>query len=183
MVYRMKSMGVAEMTSEQRRDRIILAIAESSTPLTGANLAKLYNVTRQVIVQDVAILRAAGYDIIATPQGYIMPRSSQPQRISRVMAVKHSHSEIEDELNTIVDLGGRVLDVIIEHPVYGEFKGRLMMSSRSDVKAYLEMMAREEAEPLSALTEGVHLHTIEADSIPVLDRIENALREKGYLLK
>jgi transcriptional regulator of NAD metabolism len=176
-------MGVAEMTSEQRRDSIISAIERSSLPLTGAYLAKLYNVSRQIIVQDIAILRAAGYDIIATPQGYIMPRSNQPQRISRVMAVKHRHSEIEDELNTIVDLGGRILDVIIEHPIYGEFKGRLLMSSRSDVRAYLEIMEKEEAEPLSALTEGVHLHTIEAESVPVLDRIEKALREKGYLLK
>lgn len=170
------------MTSEQRRNNIITAIKRSSMPLTGAYLARLYNVSRQIIVQDVAILRAAGYDIIATPQGYIMPRGSQPQRISRVMAVKHGHNEIEDELNTIVDLGGRVLDVIIEHPVYGEFKGRLMMSSRSDIRAYLEIMKKEEAEPLSALTEGVHLHTIEADSIQVLDRIEKALLEKGYLL-
>ena len=134
-------------------------------------------------VQDVAILRAAGYDIIATPQGYLIPRAGQTQRITRVVAVKHSRDEIEDELTTIVDLGGRILDVIIEHPVYGEFKGRLMTSSRSDVRTYLKTMEREEAKPLSSLTEGVHLHTIEADSVPILDRIEKALREKGYLLR
>jgi hypothetical protein len=173
---------MVEMTSEQRRESILAAVRKSSKPLTGAYLARLYNVSRQIIVQDIAILRAAGYDIIATPQGYLIPRVGQSQRITRVIAVKHSRDQIEDELTTIVDLGGRILDVIIEHPVYGEFKGRLMTSSRSDVRAYLETMEKEEAKPLSALTEGVHLHTIEADSVSVLDQIEKALQEKGYLL-
>ena len=90
--------------------------------------------------------------------------------------------DIKDELNTIVDYGGKILDVIIEHPVYGEFKARLMMSSRRDVSAYLATMEKEEAEPLSKLTEGVHLHTVEADSIAVLNQIEKVLDEKGYLL-
>lgn len=170
------------MTSEERRESIVNAIERSSVPLTGAQLAKAHKVSRQVIVQDIAILRAAGHDIIATPQGYMMMSVVQPQGISRVMAVKHSYNKIGDELTTIVDLGGRILDVIIEHPVYGEYKGRLMITSQRDVKAYLEAMKKEDAEPLSALTEGVHLHTIEADSIQVLDRIERVLREKGYLL-
>jgi transcriptional regulator of NAD metabolism len=170
------------MTADERRKNIITAIERSSEPLTGAQLAKAHNVSRQIIVQDIAILRAAGHEIIATPQGYMMMHTGQSKGISRVLAVKHNHDKIEDELTTIVDLGGRILDVIIEHPVYGEYKGRLMMSSRRDVKTYLEAMKKEGAEPLSALTEGVHLHTIEADSIQVLDRIEKVLREKGYLL-
>ena len=71
---------------------------------------------------------------------------------------------------------------MVEHPVYGEFKARLMLATRNEVSSYLAAMRKEEAEPLSALTEGVHLHTIEADSIDVLNRIEEALKQKGYLL-
>ena len=171
------------MTSEKRREIIVADLKRSDTPLTGAFLAKQYQVSRQIIVQDVAILRAAGQDIIATPQGYLMPKVNQHQRMTRVFAVKHSQNDIEDELNTIVDYGGKILDVIIEHPVYGEFKTRLMLSTRNDVKAYLDVMKKEEAEPLSALTEGVHLHTIEADSITILNEIEKILEQKGYLLK
>ncbi|HHU77729.1 MAG: transcription repressor NadR [Caldicoprobacterales bacterium] len=170
------------MTSEQRREKIAALIERSSSPLTGAYLAKLYNVSRQIIVQDIAILRAAGLDIIATPQGYIMPRTGQQHGLTRVIAVKHGQEEIGDELYLIVDLGGKILDVMVEHPVYGEFKARLMLATRNEVSSYLAAMRKEEAEPLSALTEGVHLHTIEADSIDVLNRIEEALKQKGYLL-
>jgi transcriptional regulator of NAD metabolism len=170
------------MTSEERRDRIIASLQRSDSPLTGASLANIYNVSRQIIVQDIAILRAAGNDIIATPQGYMIPRISQPRRATRVFAVKHRPEDIKDELNTIVDYGGKVLDVIVEHPVYGEFKASLMMSSRSDVAAYLATMEKEEAEPLSKLTEGVHLHTVEADSIAILNQIQKVLDQKGYLL-
>jgi transcriptional regulator of NAD metabolism len=170
------------MTSDERREKIVAAIERSNSPLTGAYLAKLYHVSRQIIVQDIAILRAAGHDIIATPQGYLMPRISQPQRVTRVFAVKHGTDVIKDELETIVDYGGKILDVSIEHPVYGEFKASLMMSTRHDVEAYLDTMQKEEAEPLSALTEGVHLHTVEADSIAVLNQIEKVLDQKGYLL-
>ncbi len=171
------------MTSEERRESIIADLKRSDAPLTGAYLAKQYQVSRQIIVQDVAILRAAGHDIIATPQGYLFSKANQNQRMTRVIAVKHGQNDIAEELNTIVDYGGKILDVIIEHPVYGEFKTRLMLSTRNDVKAYLDAMKKEEAEPLSALTEGVHLHTIEADSITILNEIEKILVQKGYLLK
>ncbi len=171
------------MTSAQRRERILAAISDARAPITGSALAGLFNVSRQVIVQDIAVLRAAGYDIIATPQGYIMPGMIQAARPTRVMAVRHGRDQIEDELMAIVDLGGRILDVIIEHPIYGEFRGRLMLYSPSDVRAYMQLMEQNDAEPLSALTEGVHLHTIEADSEQVLDRIEDMLTKKGYLLK
>ena len=99
--------------------------------------------------------------------------------MTRVFAVKHSPEDIRDELNAIVDCGGKVLDVIIEHPVYGEFKASLMMSSRRDVEIYLAAMEKEGAEPLSKLTEGVHLHTVEADSIEILDNIEKVLEQRG----
>lgn len=170
------------MSAKKRRKSIIDQIMSSSSPITGSELAKGYGVSRQVIVQDIAILRASGYEIIATPQGYMIPSAYQ-QRVSRVMAVKHNHAQIGDELMSIVDLGGKVLDVIIEHPIYGEYKGSLQLSSPSDVRAYMKVMDKNDAEPLSALTEGIHLHTVEADTIEILDAIEKVLIDKGYLLK
>lgn len=169
------------MDSESRRQAILKTITESNRVMSGSKLSKLFNVTRQVIVQDIAILRAAGYDIIATPQGYMIPRFRKSE-YSRIFAVKHSAEQIWDELSGIINLGGRVLDVIIEHPLYGEFKGQLMITSIDELKRYLARMAKASAEPLSALTEGVHLHTVEADNIDVLNQIETMLVEKGLLL-
>jgi uncharacterized protein len=99
------------------------------------------------------------------------------------LALKHKPCQIQDELSTIVDLGGSVKDVVIEHPVYGEFRADLMINSPSDLRAFMAKMQKEQAEPLSSLTEGIHLHTIEADSDDVLDRIEQALKVKGYLVE
>ena len=169
------------MDSEQRRPAILDTITESRKVLTGTDLAKLFNVTRQVIVQDIAILRAAGHEIIATPQGYMMPRFPKPD-YRRIFAVKHTAGQIWDELSEIIKLGGKVLDVIIEHPLYGEFKGQLMITSIGDLKRFLARMAKAGAEPLSALTEGVHLHTVEANSIETLNQIEAMLHDKGFLL-
>jgi hypothetical protein len=170
------------MLADERRQEILRIIRESDQPVTGAYLSGLLGVSRQVIVQDIAILRASGQEIIATPQGYIIPKGLHPKRFRRVIACKHSDEGIEEELMTVVDLGGTVLDVSVEHRVYGEFKARLMIKSPSDVRAFMETMEREKAEPLCSLTEGVHLHTIEADDPVVLDRIEEALKVKGYLL-
>lgn len=170
------------MDADQRRQSILSEIISSKEPIKGTDLAKTFQVSRQVIVQDIALLRAAGHDIAATPQGYRSLKPAEFRTSRRIMAMKHSPEDIYDELMSIVDLGGRILDVIIEHPLYGEFRGRLMIAAPSEVREYLDRMVREGAEPLSALTEGVHLHTIEADREEILDRIEERLRSKGYLL-
>ncbi|MGI6188996.1 MAG: transcription repressor NadR [Clostridiales bacterium] len=170
------------MLADERRQAILEIISENKQPVTGSYLAGMLDVSRQVIVQDIAILRAAGNDIIATPQGYMLSKNIYPKRYQRVIACKHQDDGIEDELMTIVDLGGTVLDVSVEHRVYGEFRARLMIKSPSDVRSFIEIMKREKAEPLCALTEGVHLHTVEADTPGILDKVERALEEKGYLL-
>jgi len=168
---------------EKRRRKILEEILSSTKPLTGTHLSKLFNVSRQIIVQDIALLRAAGYNIIATPQGYIHPSSLElEQRHRRMIACRHDVSQMEEELLTIVDLGGKILDVIVEHPVYGEFKGQLMISSRKDVDDFVGRMQNAGAEPLSALTEGVHIHTIEADDEETLDLIVKELGKKNLLL-
>lgn len=171
------------MDSTERRNAILFMITNAKKPLTGSQLAERFNVTRQVIVQDVAILRAAGHEIIATPQGYILPHYDTPRSVTRIIAAKHDYSGVEDELMTIVNNGGTVLDVIIYHTLYGEYKGQLMISSLQDVQNFMERLEKEGVGLLSSITEGVHLHTIEASNIETLDAIEMALQEKGYLLK
>lgn len=169
------------MDGEKRKEKILEEILKSDRPLTGGYLSQLFNVSRQVIVQDIALLRAAGNDIIATPQGYMHPESLG-QRPQRTIACSHHFEGMKEELTTIVDLGGKIIDVVIEHPVYGEFKGQLMIGSRRDVADFVARMEDADAEPLAALTEGVHIHTIEADDEETLDLIETILTEKGILL-
>src|SRR5262249_28151369 len=117
--------------SRVRRDRILELISSATQPVTGTELASRLGVSRQIVVQDMAILRAAGADIVATPRGYLpgTPRGGRPVQ-REVLAVQHPREMIEAELNALVDLGVRVVDVIVEHPVYGELRGQLMLDSR-----------------------------------------------------
>ena len=169
------------MDGDERREKILEEILSSPKPLTGTYFSKLFDVSRQVIVQDIALLRAAGHDIIATPQGYMHP-GSLGQHHRRTIACRHYVDRMEEELLTIVDLGGKILDVVVEHPVYGEFKGQLMIGSRRDVDDFIYRMNSAGAEPLSALTEGVHIHTIEAEDEQTLDLIIEELKKKNLLL-
>ena len=167
--------------SEDRRRRIVDLIAQARDPITGTELAHLLGVSRQIIVQDMALLRAAGADIVATPRGYLGARSRGGRATYReVLAVQHGREQIEVELNTLVDLGLRVIDVIVDHPVYGELRGNLMLESRADVRQFLQRL--EGAEPLSALTRGVHLHTVESSRPGAIDEGREALRGLGILL-
>lgn len=170
------------MNGADRRKKILQMLTDSEGPYSGTYLARTLKVSRQVIVQDVAILRAEGCEIMATPQGYIIPKFSPKPFIKRIIACTHDTTGIEDELKTIISLGGRVIDVVVEHPVYGEIKGMLMLSSIYDVDMFIKKLEHSKGQPLLVLTGGVHLHTIEADSEERLDMIENELKSKGYLL-
>jgi len=151
-------------------------------PITGGELARRLGVSRQVIVQDMAILRAGGADILATPQGYILGPAEGVYR--RTFACRHDMAGMEQELLIIVDNGGRVLDVVVEHPVYGELRGYLMLASRRDVYKFLENLHKSGAKPLYTLTEhGVHLHTVTAEKEEALNAIELDLAREGILLE
>jgi hypothetical protein len=172
------------MDSFERRKNILNLLKSNTGPIIGADLAERFGVSRQVIVQDIAILRAAGEDIIATPRGYIVPNRQETTFLKKTLVCEHhTCNEIEDELTTIVDLGGRIIDVIIEHPIYGEKRGLLMISSRQDVKDFMKSLKEYGAQPLSSLTGGVHLHTVEVRDEECFNRIKNALDKKGYLIK
>ena len=171
------------MDSDQRREAILEVLKRTDRPIKGTEFAKMFNVSRQVIVQDIAILRARGEEIFATPQGYMTLTKASKERIFKTIICKHKgYTEIEDELKTIVDLGGKVLDVIVDHPVYSEIKIPLMLSSRAEIDEFVSNLEKENAEPLSSLTEGVHVHTIEVPSLKIYERILMELEIKGYLI-
>lgn len=172
------------MSRKKRRAQILAFLQEASGPLTGSWLSSALGVTRQVIVSDVAVLRAGGAKIVATPQGYLLlsPRAYTPYR--ETVAVHHGDDlqEIEGELTLIVAEGGTVVDVTVEHPLYGELTANLQVSTRKDVAQFIEKMGTLQAEPLLVLTGGYHLHTIEASQDGVLEKIRRGLGQAGFLV-
>ena len=172
--------GGRKMHGSERREQIIRQIQESKAPVSGTKLASLYNVSRQVIVQDIALIRAAGYEIISTNRGYIL---NQPKTVSRIFKVQHTDEQLEEELNTIVDLGGCVDNVMIHHRVYGKMEAELALSSRRKVGAFMEDIWSGKSSPLKNITSNYHYHKVSADSEETLDLIEQELREKGFLVE
>lgn len=168
------------MTGEKRRRQIMELLQQSSEPLSGGQLAKKLGVTRQVIVSDVALLRASHREILSTTRGYLL-YDQKPQKKQRCFSVKHTNEQIADELRMIVSLGGEVRNVIVLHEIYGEISADLMIGHERDIEAFLEKVERLETVPLKDLTGGIHLHLVEAEEIEILDRIEEQLRQKGYL--
>jgi uncharacterized protein len=169
------------MSSKERRKLIEELLIKRAEPQKGQDLAKEFKVTRQVIVKDIAILRAEGVSIIATPEGYITPKDEK-NKLTRIIAVSHRSQSIEDELTCIVKFGGTIEDVIIEHPLYGEMRAMLMIKNLYDVQNFMEKFKEYKAEPLSALTGGVHIHTIKADNEETMERIINELKSRQYLI-
>ena len=81
------------MTGLDRREDIVAQIQKSTVPLSGTKLAAIYKVSRQVIVQDIALIRAAGYDIISTNRGYILNTAGS---VSRVGKWQHTYEQLEE---------------------------------------------------------------------------------------
>lgn len=169
------------METLERRQAIAHRLEQSDTPVSAAALAREYSVSRQIIVGDIALLRAAGMDISATPRGYILPQTSTG--LTFTLACCHSPDQMEEELNAVVDQGCTVLDVIVEHPIYGQLTGQLHLSSRYEVGQFVANCARSDAPPLSTLTGGIHLHTISCPSQEACDRVRAALEQLGILLE
>ncbi|NOH16923.1 transcription repressor NadR [Clostridium cochlearium] len=166
----------------QRRDYIKEALINSESPIKGQEFADKLGVTRQIIVKDIAILRAAGIDIIATPEGYIMNKKDKHLN-SKIIVLSHRRAEIEDELKTIVKYGGIVRDVIVEHQLYGEIKAILMIKTIDDVDKFVKKFNEYNAEPLLKLTNGLHIHTILTETKEQMNNIIDELDKKRYLIK
>lgn len=174
--------GVQRVQSgEERRREILALLKRAEAPVVGSELARRLDVSRQVIVQDVALLRARGNRILATARGYVM--LEEGPRINTSVACRNNATfeEMEDELSTIVGLGGTVIDVVVEHPLYGEIRGPLRLETQEDVLSFMARMKATGAEPLSRLTRGAHVHTLGAPDEATLRKITEALRQKGYL--
>ncbi|HHX62678.1 MAG TPA: transcription repressor NadR [Epulopiscium sp.] len=168
------------MDGDQRREALIEMLTDTLEPLSGRRLGDIFEVSRQVIVQDIALIRAQGLDIIATARGYLLYRDAAKNK-QRIFLVRHQYDDISDELNTMIDCGGIIRNVLIDHPIYGEMVGNMMLKTRRDVERFVEDILEFDTYPLMNLTHGVHMHTVEAANEEILDEIEIALNKKGYL--
>lgn len=171
------------MTGTERREAIISKMQEDCAPLSGTKLASMYGVSRQVIVQDIALIRAAGYDVISTNRGYILNASAKIEKVERVFKVYHTDEQMEDELCSIVDLGGCIVNTMINHKVYGHLEAPLNIRSRRNVAEFMKDIHSGKSSPLKNVTSGYHYHTITADSEETLELIEQMLREKQILVE
>ena len=167
-----------EMTGAERRKALLAMMRETEKPLSGTALGKRTGVSRQVVVQDMALLRTEGYPIISTARGYLMEASKGCIRLFKVC---HTNEQVEDELTTIVDLGGTVVNVMVNHRIYGKLDAQLNIKNRRDVAKFLDDINTGKSTPLLNVTSGYHFHLVSAETEDVLDEIEEALREKNYL--
>ena len=168
------------MEAASRRQAILDRLRTADRPVSASALAAGLNVSRQIIVGDIALLRAGGAEISATPRGYVLPRATDG--ITRTIACRHTLAQTGQELDILVDNGCTVLDVIVEHPVYGQLTGQLQISSRYDVEQCLARIRDSDAAPLSMLTGGLHLHTLCCPNEDAYTRACAALKAAGLLL-
>lgn len=169
------------MNAETRRRKIVEHLTQSASPVSATVLAGLFSVSRQVIVGDIALLRAAGEEITATPRGYVITR--EDIGLTKTVAVKHTVHQTAEELYIFVDNGCIVEDVIVEHHIYGQLIGQLQLASRYDVGQFLDRLENGRATVLSSLTDGIHLHTLRCPDEAAFDRTCQALKEVGILLE
>ncbi|MDO5037717.1 MAG: transcription repressor NadR [Tissierellia bacterium] len=167
-------------TKEDRLQQIEDILRQAKDPISGGALAKKFDVSRQVIVQDISLLRARQLPIASTYKGYIMKDQVPHQRIFKVF---HTDEDIVTEMNQIVDLGACIEDVFIQHRIYGEIRADMKVKSRKDVEDFMEGIYTSVSSPLKNITNNYHFHTISADDEKTLDQVEAALGAQGFLVK
>ena len=166
------------MNAVNRRENIIRTLRQAADPVSAASLASALGVSRQIIVGDIALLRASGEKITRTPRGYVL---SEGGTSVYTLACVHGVEDTEKELNIMVDNGCKVLTVSVEHPVYGLLTGELQLANRYDVRQFVEKLQSGEVRPLSALTGGVHLHTLSCPDNECFERTRSQLEREGLL--
>lgn len=171
------------MNTEQRRQEIMNLLKISQDPVKGTSLAEEFKVSRQVIVQDIAILRAEGFDVLATPTGYMIPKYDKGKILKSIVTKHFNIEEVKDELMIMIDNGATVIDVVVDHPIYGDVQGILNLSYKHQVDKFLDKIRSGKIEFLSSLTEGVHVHTLEVPNEESFIAIREKLKEKGYLVE
>ncbi len=170
--------------SEERRQAIIEYLTPASMPINGTELARHFGVSRQVIVQDIALLRAQNHPIWSTNKGYMLTKPLEKQGgCRRVITVQHTLEQTLDEMQAIVDFGGRMLDIFVDHDLYGEIRAELIINDMEDAKDFCERMQKSTSKPLKVLTGDTHYHTITAPSEKAMQMILQELEEKGILMQ
>lgn len=167
------------MSGDERRKKIVNVLSLAKKPVSGEKLAGELKVSRQVIVQDIALLRAGGFSVLSTNRGYLLQPGED--EFTRVLKVVHTEEQVEDELETVVDAGGSVRDVFVYHKVYGVIRADLNIRSRRDIRNFLDQLSNGKSTLLMNVTAGYHYHTVCADSEETLDEIQAELQQKGYL--
>ena len=166
------------MDSAKRREHIMRELRSAERPLSATKFAKELSVSRQIIVGDVALLRASGEKILATPRGYILERTNG--QIEYTVECVHNFENMEKELNIMVDNGCTVLNVTVEHPIYGQLTGQLHLSNRYEVSQFMQKIGGN-ASPLSELTGGIHLHALACPDKECFERTKDQLAREGLL--
>ena len=171
------------MTGENRRIEILQMLKQQGQPQSGTALAKHFGVSRQVIVQDIALMRAENHRILSTHKGYLYRSEAQENtQPKRVFQVKHDTDRVMEEFLTVLELGGKVLDVAVEHELYGQIRVDLMIETVQDARDFVARLASCKDNPLKVLTDDCHYHTVSAPSEKLLDIIQRELEEKGFII-
>ena len=168
------------MNTAQRRTEILKLLQQEEKPVAARAMASQFGVSRQVIVQDIALIRAEGNDVISTNRGYIF---TAPHTVSRIFKVHHTDADLENELCGIVDLGGKVINVMVNHRFYGHIEAELNISSRRQVENFMEDIRSGKSSPLKNITSDYHYHKVEAESEEILDMIQDMLKRRGFLIE
>lgn len=171
------------MTGEQRRKQMLRLLMEQQSPLSGTALASHFHVSRQIIVQDIALMRAENHRILSTNKGYLYrPPEAENAQPKRVFFIRHDTDQVMDEFMTVLELGGKILDVAVEHELYGQIRVDLLIESLQDAQEFTDKLLTCRDNPLKILTDDCHYHTVAAPSERLLDLIEAELNEKGFLI-
>ncbi|MBP3411287.1 MAG: transcription repressor NadR [Clostridia bacterium] len=168
------------MNTNLRRNEILRMLSESDAYISAAQLAQHFGVTRQIIVSDVALLRANGNRIQATRKGYRLEKDEQPQSLRSVVC-RHRGDQVLDEFYTIVDNGGSIASVVVEHPIYGELSADLNICSRYDAQEFVQRQQETNASQLCDLTGGLHIHMLRVPNEETYIRIVNGLKQLDIL--
>ena len=171
------------MNGGERRNLIIAKLEKATAPICATKLADEFSVTRQIIVADIALLRAAGHAIRAEHRGYVLGARDKEYGIVKRVVVKHGQECVREELYAVVDNGGKLVDVIVEHAIYGMISASLNIETRYDADKFLEKVEAEGVSPLSALTKGVHVHTIAVKTEEAFERIVQKLSDLGVYIE
>ncbi|MFB9770429.1 transcription repressor NadR [Lactiplantibacillus modestisalitolerans] len=166
------------MTGSERRDQIRALLSTSDRAISATILAHKFGVSRQTIVGDISLLRARGLTVVATLHGYELEANDQP---SAIIVCRHFPSDAAEEMQRVIQAGGAIKDVEIEHPLYGQLRGSLEVRTAADVNLFMGRLKHQQGHLLSELTDGVHTHTVTYQTPDQLAAIKQTLRDAGYL--